>query len=170
MDDTEFQIHLNKQLKLIFHYLIKQGASRQDAEDIVQDAALILIENIDAISPEKVQSWLFRVSLNRYYDLLRRNKVKHRASLELQLFEKIKQGLMPEEVLVQKEISEEVINALEKMPKRYKEFLILKYIFDLRYKDIGKIAELNTGTVKTVIFRAKKVFIDIYREVQNEQG
>jgi RNA polymerase sigma-70 factor (ECF subfamily) len=56
------------------------------------------------------------------------------------------------------------------MPKRYKEFLILKYIFDLRYKDIGKIAELNTGTVKTIIYRAKKVFIEIYKEVQNEQG
>ncbi|MEM5603608.1 sigma factor-like helix-turn-helix DNA-binding protein [Bacillus cereus] len=54
------------------------------------------------------------------------------------------------------------------LPKRYREFLILKYVVGLRYEDISILFEVTTGTVKTTVFRAKQHFINIYRREQNE--
>ncbi|MCQ6360580.1 MULTISPECIES: sigma factor-like helix-turn-helix DNA-binding protein [Bacillus cereus group] len=38
------------------------------------------------------------------------------------------------------------------LPKRYKEFLILKYVIGLRYEDIALLFEVTNGTVKTTVF------------------
>lgn len=167
MNDWGFQIHLKKQLSFIYNYLVKLGATKQDAEDIVQEAALLYIKNIESVPAHKVKGWLFRVSLNRYYDCLRRDKVKQNAWLKLHTLRDM-QDLLPEDILIRQEGHNELMNTLDKMPQRYRDFLILKYVFNLRYEDIAQVYELHTGTVKTTIFRAKKIFIQIYKEVQDE--
>ncbi|MGJ3198058.1 RNA polymerase sigma factor [Peribacillus frigoritolerans] len=159
--DGKFQIHLNSQLKNVFNYLIKIGATREDAEDIVQETAIKYVENIESVSPEKVKSWLFRVSINRFYDLLRKDVVKRKALLEVHLLDEHRIGL-PDEYLIRQEMSKEVMSTLDNMSQRYRDFLILKYVFNLRYKDIASLYEVNEGTVKTTIFRAKENFIKLY--------
>ncbi|MEM5603607.1 sigma factor [Bacillus cereus] len=76
MRDDVFQKRLKQYLAFIFNYLLKLGISREDAEDIVQETALKYIQNLEGIPAEKVKSWLFRVAINRSYDILRREKEK----------------------------------------------------------------------------------------------
>ncbi|KOR80590.1 RNA polymerase subunit sigma-70 [Bacillus sp. FJAT-21352] len=159
--DGKFQIHLNSQLKNVFNYLIKIGATREDAEDIVQETAIKYVENIESISSEKVKSWLFRVSINRFYDLLRKDVIKRKALLEVHLLDEHRIEL-PDEYLIRQEMSKDVMSTLDNISQRYRDFLILKYVFNLRYKDIANLYEVNEGTVKTTIFRAKENFIKLY--------
>ncbi|PGZ07354.1 RNA polymerase subunit sigma-70 [Bacillus cereus] len=167
MRDDVFQKRLKQYLGFIFNYLLKLGISREDAEDIVQEAALKYIENLEGIPPEKVKSWLFRVAINKSYDILRREKRKDKFLIELCILENLESDL-PEDCLLKEEQSGEIKKTLDLLPKRYREVLILKYVVGLRYDDIALLFEVTTGTVKTTVFRAKEYFIDIYRRRNNE--
>ncbi|WP_439873376.1 RNA polymerase sigma factor (plasmid) [Bacillus mycoides] len=167
MYDDIFQKRLKQHLGIIFNYLLKLGISRQDAEDIVQETALKYLQNLEGIPTEKVKSWLFRVAINKSYDILRRQKIKDKSLIELCILENIEPDL-PEEYLLKEEQNSEIQKTLDLLPKRYREFLILKYIVGLRYEDIALLFEVTIGTVKTSVFRAKQLFIDTYRRVQNE--
>lgn len=167
MRDDVFQKRLKQYLSYIFNYLLKLGISRADAEDIVQETALKYIENLEGIPPEKVKSWLFRVAINRSYDILRREKRQDKFLIELCILENLESDL-PEDCLLKDEQSGEIKKTLDLLPKRYREVLILKYVVGLRYDDIALLFEVTTGTVKTTVFRAKEYFIDIYRRINNE--
>ncbi|MFJ8356682.1 RNA polymerase sigma factor [Bacillus paramycoides] len=167
MRDDIFQKRLKQYLGFIFNYLVKLGISREDAEDIVQEAALKYIQNLEAIPPEKVKSWLFRVAINKSYDILRREKRKDKFLIELCILENLESDL-PEYCLLKEEQSGEIKKTLDLLPKRYREVLILKYVVGLRYDDIALLFEVTTGTVKKTVFRAKEYFIDIYRRINNE--
>lgn len=167
MRDDVFQKRLKQYLSFIFNYLLKLGISREDAEDIVQEAALKYIENLEGIPPEKVKSWLFRVAINRSYDILRRGKRTDKFLIELCILENLESDL-PEDFLLKEEQSGAIKKTLDLLPKKYREVLILKYVVGLRYDDIALLFEVTTGTVKTTVFRAKEYFIDIYRRINNE--
>ncbi|PEU16086.1 sigma-70 family RNA polymerase sigma factor [Bacillus sp. AFS019443] len=167
MRDDIFQKQLKQYLNFIFNYLLKLRISKEDAEDIVQETALKYFQNLESISPEKVKSWLFRVAINKSYDVLRRDKRQDKCLIELCILENIDFEL-PEDLLITKERNTKIQKTLDLLPKRYKEFLILKYVMGLRYEDIALLFEVTDGTVKTTVFRAKQLFIDIYRREQNE--
>ena len=64
----------------IQRYLIKTGANPADAQDIVQDVLVKLIQADIVLAPDKLRPWLYRVALSRFYDLYRREK-RYRALL-----------------------------------------------------------------------------------------
>ena len=72
------------------------------------------------------------------------------------MYEDHRQVLSGETELLQSEIINDARNALDKLPKKLKEALILKEYSDLNYKDIGKILGISEGNVKVRIFRARK--------------
>ena len=53
----------------IQRYLVKHGATVSDAQDIVQDVLVKLIQADIILSPDKLRPWLYRVALSRFYDL-----------------------------------------------------------------------------------------------------
>lgn len=59
---------------IIYRYLVKIGCSYTDAEDIVQDTLLKAIIYLEVIKSDKIASWLFKVALDSYKDLCRKNK------------------------------------------------------------------------------------------------
>ena len=69
MNDSMMAKKLNEILKFVYSYLIKMGASKEDAEDIIQDTAYKFLQYIDSIQMDNIKSWLFRVAVNQYYDL-----------------------------------------------------------------------------------------------------
>ena len=64
----------------IQRYLIKTGANPADAQDIVQDVFIKLIQADIVLATDKLRPWFYRVALSRFYDLYRREK-RYRALL-----------------------------------------------------------------------------------------
>lgn len=48
MNDSMMGEKLNDILKFVYSYLIKMGASKEDAEDIIQDTAYKFLQYIDS--------------------------------------------------------------------------------------------------------------------------
>ena len=58
----------------IVSYLQKSGASKVEAEDVVQDVFVKMLETEVIIPAEKMRAWMYRVSIRRYIDRYRRDK------------------------------------------------------------------------------------------------
>lgn len=65
----------------IQRYLIKTGANPADAQDIVQDVLVKLIQADIVLAPDKLRPWLYRVALSRFYDLYRQKSATEHSCL-----------------------------------------------------------------------------------------
>ncbi|GFH43301.1 hypothetical protein Hs30E_18520 [Lactococcus hodotermopsidis] len=58
----------------VSYYLHKNGASREDAEDIAQDALVKIIKTSNIIPPSDMRAWLYKVVINHFRDMYRWKK------------------------------------------------------------------------------------------------
>ncbi|WP_336788303.1 RNA polymerase sigma factor [Paenibacillus sp. MMO-177] len=107
---------LQDKLKHLERYLIRLGPSRADAEDIVQDTVYKGLLYLDSIVPDRFSCWLYRVALNRYYDMLRkRNRLEWIIEDDF-----VEVNEIPEAVLLSKEQREEIDQVMESLTPIYK--------------------------------------------------
>ncbi|RKD69595.1 RNA polymerase sigma-70 factor (ECF subfamily) [Sinobaca qinghaiensis] len=158
----EFVRALHKKTDVIYKYLVKIGAAPKDAEDIVQESLYKLMLYIDSIDPTKAYSWLFRVAINQYYDLCRRQNKEIQTSFEHLEF--VDDSFLPEDFVAQDEMRKEIQVTLDQLPPLQKQLLLLKYEMELSYADMAELLNLNPGTVKTYLFRARQTFKKRYKK------
>ncbi|WP_193224441.1 RNA polymerase sigma factor [Bacillus sp. B1-b2] len=157
---------LQEKTGIIFKYLIKIGADPRDAEDIIQEALYKFISYIDSIESKKAYSWLFRVALNQYYDLC--SKQQKQINVSLENFDFVDESPLPEEYIRQHEMKKEIQVILDQLTPLYKQLLLLKYELELSYEEIAEMLDINLGTLKTYLFRARKSFKEIYGREQTK--
>lgn len=162
---------LINETKIIFKYLIKIGAKKEDAEDIVQDTICKMIENIDAIDEEKVISWMFKVSINRYFNLYNKNKRinKYVCVTDDNAFRGIIENNLTERYILAEEYRDYVNKTLNIIKPSYKELLVLKYFMELSYRDISILLDFSEDKVKTYLYRARNKFREIWEELNYER-
>ncbi|MFD2046566.1 RNA polymerase sigma factor [Ornithinibacillus salinisoli] len=153
---------LNRELNIVFRFLIKKGVPYRDAEDVVQETAYKYLSFTDSIQSSKVRSWLIRVALNYYYDQCRKNK-RYIFNYEEKMIEDKSMDL-PELIILAQERTEEFYKLLSKMKPLFSELLLLKYESDLSYIEISKLLGISQSSVKMNLFRARKKYIKLYEE------
>lgn len=159
---------LLEESKVVFKYLIKIGASKENAEDVIQETLYKTLKNIDSIDEDKIRAWLFKVAINSYYNLYNKNK-KH-INLSLDNFQKLELLTESLEVdYVNKEKKEHIYSVLNMLKPSYKDLMILKYFLDMSYKEIADIMETNEQNVKVSIYRARNKFREIWEEFNHEK-
>lgn len=153
---------LQEKTGIIYKYLLKMGADAKDAEDIVQEALYKLMLYIDSVDPQKAYSWLFRVAVNHYYDLCRKQKKEIHTSFDN--IEFVDHSFLPEDHVRQGEMRGEIEQILNRLSPLQKQLLLLKYEMELSYAEISQLLDLNPGTLKTYLFRARKAFKELYEK------
>lgn len=155
-----------KKMNLIYKYLIKLGCSQENAEDIVQDTFYKALKYIDGIQAVKLSSWLFKVAVNKYYDLCRKNNRHIHLSLDEDIFkESLSDSRLVEDFILDLERKEEILKILNSISDINKNLLLFKYDMGLSYKEIAELLDINENTVKTYLFRARDQFKKVWREM-----
>jgi RNA polymerase sigma factor (sigma-70 family) len=152
----------NSELNIVYRYLLKQGVPHNDAEDIVQETAYKYLLYSDSIQPSRTRSWIIRVALNYHFDQCRKLR---RVELNLEddrLTSNSEE--QPEKVIVTKENTSELGEALGRLKPQYQELLLLKYQSGLSYEEISQLLSLSINTVKTNLFRARKQLAKVLKE------
>ncbi|AFK85293.1 MULTISPECIES: RNA polymerase sigma factor [Thermoanaerobacterium] len=165
MKDERFEDFLINKMTIIYKYLIKIGASCEDAEDIVQDTICKVIEYVDSISIDDIYPWLFKVSLNRYYNLYNKKK-KEKIGIDDRILNSLYSDGLIEEHVLNEELKSNVHKILGLLKESYRTLLIFKYFVGLSYKEIGEILDLDENKVKTYLYRARNKFKELW-EVSN---
>ncbi|QOY35222.1 RNA polymerase sigma factor [Anaerobacillus isosaccharinicus] len=166
MNVSKMRELLNEKLKVVYFYLLKMGAIKEDAEDIIQDTAYKFLLYIDSIKIENVDGWLFRVAVNQYYDLTKKNSRRKKILLHFN-YKNLFEEITPESVMLRKELSVEIDEVLQQLKPKYRELLILKYSTGLTLKEIAEVYTMKEGSVKTVMARARAEFVEVYRRYED---
>lgn len=144
---------------VIVKYLVKNGCTKEDAEDIVQDTFIKAMSYMVHLEEKNISAWLFKVAINQYYDRCR--KTKRHPHVELDE-EHLMHTLVEEEVgikqIVSREQSEAMKTVLESLSPTYKNLLLMKYEMDLSYKQIAELVDMPETKVKTYLQRARAAF------------
>ncbi|MBM7702354.1 RNA polymerase sigma factor [Metabacillus iocasae] len=168
MNDSIMGKKLNEILAFVYSYLLKMGASKEDAEDIIQETAYKFLTYMDSIKTSNIQSWLFKVAINHYYDMTRKQSRRKNLLLKFNVQELFEEET-PEKVVLQSELGRAIQEVLNKLSPKSRQLLILKYSTELKITEIAQLYHTKEASIKTSLYRARQQFIEEYRRYEHEQ-
>lgn len=129
--------------------------NRADAEDVVQEAMLRAYRFFESFRGGDARAWLLQIVRNSCYSWLEKNRP---AELAVEFDEQLHQrpGLNPETLAAQADERQRLMLALESLPPRAREVLVLRELEDCSYKEIAEIAGIPMGTVMSTLSRARE--------------
>ena len=125
--------------------------SRAAAEDAVQEALARAWERSSRGEQiESLPAWVTRVAMNLSKSKLRRMRVeaRHRDAVVV--------SPVGDGGAASADSKIDIGRALVDLPRRQREVTVLRYYLGLNVAEIASTLELNGGTVKTSLFRARK--------------
>jgi RNA polymerase sigma-70 factor (ECF subfamily) len=153
---------------------------RDAAEDLAQDTFLRAHRFWHTYQRgTSAKSWLFTICRNTYLhqrELVRNQRELPAADLDPRLealsavsaIEKLSSD--PEQEFFTRLIDDQVVEAIDGLPAEFHEVLVLSDLGDLKYGEIAEVLNIPVGTVKSRLFRARRLLQDQLREYAVEAG
>ena len=140
--------------KALYRFAFSLTKNEHEASDLTQQAFLIYGTKGHTIKdPSKIKSWLFTTLYREFLGLRRQNsRILEFDSNNFDIEDRSQKQLL----LIKKEDSNLISNALEKIEPIYKEVIVLYFLKDLSYNEISKILDIPLGTVMSRLSRGKK--------------
>jgi RNA polymerase sigma-70 factor (ECF subfamily) len=178
----EFEALLTPLLPMAYGTAVRLTRDRIDAEDLVQDAALLAFRGFGSFERgTNFKAWFFRILTNAFYS--RHRKEKHeRANLStedvpaLYLYSRtVEAGLQspgpdPAAGLMDRIDTEQVSEALDALPDEYRVVATLYFMEDFSYQQIAEVVGCPVGTVRSRLHRGRRMLQKALWRVAEERG
>jgi RNA polymerase sigma-70 factor, ECF subfamily len=160
---------------------VRLTRNRSEAEDLVQDAALLAFRAFGSFQPgTNFKAWFFRILTNAFYSRHRRDKhERNNVSTDdlppLYLYGKTADlGLHsqddPAAALMDRIDTDHVAAALESLPTEYRVVATLYFIEDFSYQQIAEVAQCPVGTVRSRLHRGRRMLQKALWQIAEERG
>jgi RNA polymerase sigma-70 factor (ECF subfamily) len=151
------------QAKLFAFIRYKLGDSAV-AEDILQEVFIKLWENRHQLKEDlSLKSYLYTIANNLALNHLRHTKIVVRFQQEQKSEQQIGDSVHDE--LVKREIRENLLRTIEKLPEKNRMVFMLSRFDDLSYREIAEQLEISIKTVESHMGKALKL---LRKELQSE--
>jgi len=157
MQLEEYETLIRRITQEVYFYLQKLGAPAADAQDIVQDAFVRLIETEQIIPEAKIRAWIYRSSIRLWIDRTRRNQ-------RYQVVLRDYQTLLGDWQLTS---GPDLDTALLQLDDAAMFRLTLRYVQQLSIKQMAQILGESDSKVKVDLFRIRQQLKQIM-EANNE--
>ena len=162
--------------EFLHNYLHKKypRARKEDIEDAVQNTLVKAVRFADKWNGDStLKTWLGVIAVNMYLDTFRKTYSKNEYLLESSedffLFDKVSQEDFSETLCDSNNLSELVKELLSGFEDNvHVNAFKLNVVHDIDYKDIAIQQNIPIGTVKSRVFRAKKLLQEKYREISHK--
>lgn len=165
MSDPRIELY-EKYKNAIFLYLYRSTLNQHIAEDLTQDTFLKAFQSLSSFRGESsLKTWLFKIARNTYINYSRKKQnIKEFQS------EMIDQHLIQQQDEFKRSDDQHVIElTLLQLPENYRTYIILRDVNDLTYEEVAVITNESIGQVKVGLYRARKRFREIYRQMEDGQ-
>lgn len=167
MKHPEFTQLLDEALPRAYAAALHFTRDPLDAEDVVQEAAMLAFRGFTTFAPgSNFRAWFLKIVTNVFLMRCRKEK-KSRDDVslddvpELFLYERTSEvglhdgGSDPAEAFFSGIETERVTRAIQSLPLQYRAAATLYFVEDLSYAEIGSILECPVGTVRSRLHRAR---------------
>lgn len=179
---AEFEALFNPLLSMAFGTAMRLTRNHAEAEDLVQDAALLAFRGFDSFERgTNFKAWFFRILTNAFYS--RHRKEKHdRANLSTEdvppmyLYARTAEAGLhgqesdPAASIMDRIDTEQVAEALESLPTEYRVVATLYFMEDFSYQQIAEMVGCPVGTVRSRLHRGRRMLQKALWEVAEERG
>ena len=155
--EREAMVHLDA----LYSFALKLARSRDDAEDLVSDTFLRALERWEQYHlGTNIRAWLFTILYHVFVSRKRRidaREVQQPEDTEgWAMFEAVGEA-DPEGRFYDSFLDEEVTSAIGALPEEYRAALVLSDLQGLRYAEIADMLGVPEGTVKSRLFRGRRL-------------
>lgn len=153
----------------VFRFALRLSGSRDAAEDLVQDTFLRAFRSWDQYTPgTQCKSWLFTICRNLFLRSRERTKrhdeiVEENVDRSAGPFDVVNPVWVvavkadPEGDFFKSIVDEEVLRHIQELPEEYRTAVVLSDLEGFTYLEIAEMLEVPLGTVKSRLFRGRRV-------------
>ena len=157
----QFEVEALVHLDALYSFALKLTRSRDEAEDLVSDTILRAFDRWEQYElGTNVRAWLFTILYHAFVSRKRRIDAR-----EVQLsddsdgwsaFEAAGE-VDPEGRFYDSFLDDEITRAIDALPEDYRIVVVLSDIQGLRYAEIASVLSIPEGTVKSRLFRGRRI-------------
>ena len=173
-DADAFEPFVLEHGKKIYNLALRMLGNEHDAQDASQEAFLRAFGSLSSFRGDcKFSVWLYRLTTNICIDMIRSRDVTtvpidgDEGDETPRAPEIPDTRYSPETEFEKKELRDAVRHGLERLSPEHRRILLLREISGLSYEEIGTALELEPGTVKSRIFRARQLLCGFLEETGN---
>lgn len=142
----------------LYNAMLHITGSHDEAEDVVQDTfvqAYLKLSTFQGNS--QFFTWLYRIAFNNALSRQRRRRgdLSIEQSREITGSDPEDRQELPDEPLLREERVAMVNLALQQLTDEHRQILVMREMQEMSYEDIAEILEINIGTVRSRLSRAR---------------
>lgn len=168
--ETLFEAEALPHIDVLFRTAVRLTADRSEAEDLVQETFAQAWASFAAYEPgTNCRAWLFKILMNKLEHQRRRKYalLKRTADADTELLAETVAYAPP----VEHELKDEdVLTALDRVPPRFREVVLLADVEEFSYREIAEILGVPVGTVMSRLSRGRKLLREMLANVAAVYG
>lgn len=160
---------VRKYKNFVYSTALRYVTNHFDADDISQEVFIKALKGLKKFRGDSsLQSWLYRITVNLSLNYKKKKSVLSFLSQDddERFYEIESKLLTPEQEIEGKELEQEFLEALNKLPEKQRETFALRYFDELPYEEISKLLGTSIGGLKANYYQAVKKlasFLEKYR-------
>ncbi|MCC6574683.1 MAG: sigma-70 family RNA polymerase sigma factor [Planctomycetes bacterium] len=161
--EAAFETLVHRHKRQVYNFIYKMVGKPEPADDLFQETFLRVLKNAHTYRPRaKFTTWALQIARNITLDYFKRENLRQHVSLDANIPGDEKplshvipgQGPVAQEVLLSKEMLEEVQTAIKRLPINQQEALVLRVNQEMPYSEISEILGSPEGTIKYWVHEA----------------
>jgi len=163
-DTNAYEYLVKEYEKNVYNLALRMTGNSEDAYDMSQEAFIKAYNSLGSFRGDsKFSVWLYRIVSNVCLDFLRSRNRRATVSLSMENDdgEEVELDVADEasspQLLLDRSLTRDAVRrGLQSLPPDHREILLLREIQGMSYDEIAETLDLEVGTVKSRIFRARK--------------
>jgi RNA polymerase sigma-70 factor (ECF subfamily) len=145
--------------RYVFSLAFRMLRDDEEARDVVQETFIRVWKNLHTFDMEaKFTTWLYAITVNLTYDLLKSNTRRRRWLLAPETVDGQDSAAATEEEMniVNRDLAAKIKELAGSLPPKQQLVFVLRDLQDLSVDEVAQILSMSTGTVKTNLCYARK--------------
>jgi RNA polymerase sigma-70 factor (ECF subfamily) len=152
-----FRLLVKRHERAVYGMGLSFFRNSEDASDFTQEVFLKVFRSLPRFEGRsRFSTWLYKIAYNTAVNGIKRRR-EYRSLAEE---EALKDEDTPERKVLRSAAREAVLEALAELPERYRISVDLFFFYDRSYQEIEVITGYPVNTIKSHVFRAKKLLRD----------
>jgi RNA polymerase sigma-70 factor (ECF subfamily) len=166
-DESRFNLLVQRHREEVYRLAFRFMRNHADADDVAQETFLRAYRSLGRFRGESsFKTWIYRIAVNTAYNYLNSPHASRRAEIEADTPDESveAEGLRR---LEEKDLSRRLKRAVDRLPDRQRQTVILKVYQELKFREIAQVMNCREGTAKANFFHGMR---RLKRELEADQA
>jgi len=149
-EEAAFRLLYRRHAPALFRFATRLAGNREDGEDLLQETWIRAAGRLgDFRGSSSLRTWLCGIAVYRWREILR-GRARRKSSLH------VAWAASSPEAPASDTLGVDVERAIRELPDGYREVLVLHDLHGYTHEEIARMLEVDSGTSKSQLFRARR--------------